>query len=95
MDPTAIADALPSTDDRDTAGRCWWGHGWINDPATGEPYHPSWSLSEVPWGFDTHWLPATVVPTPHSWNISPAEEPGDDWSSECLTAADRNPSLCR
>lgn len=101
-EPTLIEDALPGPGDRDLHGRCWWGHGLVSDPQTGEPYQPSWSLAEMPYGCDTHWLPARALPIAHSWPLPDPEDPScyalaalDEDGQQALTAADRNPSLCR
>ncbi|MEB3169072.1 MAG: hypothetical protein VKK97_10125 [Synechococcaceae cyanobacterium] len=96
MDPTLIDDELPGPGDRDLDGRCWWGHGLVYDPYTAEPYQPCWSLSEEPSGADTHWLPADARPVPHGWPLRTDEDlAADDDGREALTAAERNPSLCR
>jgi hypothetical protein len=92
-EPTLIEEALPGPGDRDMHGRCWWGHGIVHDPQTGEPYHPTWSLAEEPYGCDTHWLPAGDLPVAHPWILSDDDEPADDDGREALTAAERNPSL--
>lgn len=94
-EPTLIKEALPGPEDRDTQGRCWWGHGLVSDPYTNEPYQPWWSLEEEPSGADTHWLPADALPVPHSWPLEPDPETFDDDGREALTVAERNPSLCR
>lgn len=97
MEPILIEDALPGPGDRDLQGRCWWGHGLISDPQTLEPYHPTWSLAETPYGCDTHWLPAQALPTAPAWHLTGDEDDPDNYDDgrEALTAAERNPSLCR
>jgi hypothetical protein len=95
MEPTLIEEAMPGPGDRDTHQRCWWGHGLVSDPQTREPYSPTWSLSEEPFGCDTHWLPAGALPIAPAWIITDEDdEPADDDGREALTAAERNPSLC-
>ncbi len=94
--PTPIEEVMPGPDDRDFCGRCWWGHGMISDPETCELYQPTWSLSVEPHGCDTHWLPANALPQAPIWGLRDDSElidPPDGYES--LTAAERNPSLCR
>ena len=55
-------EGLPTGDHRDLQGRAWFGHGFIADPETGEPYAPSWSLRDEPYGSDTHWASADSLP---------------------------------
>jgi len=94
--PTLIDETMPAPGDRDHCGRCWWGHGLISDPETRDPYHPTWSLAAEPWGCDTHWLPADALPQAPAWELQDDHEPIDPPDGiEALTAAERNPSLCR
>ena len=96
IEPTLIEEAMPGPSDRDMRGRCWWGHGLISDPETREPYHPTWSLAEEPWGCDTHWLPVDALPQAPACELRDDDEPVDlPDGIEALTAAERNPSLCR
>lgn len=55
-------EGLPTADHRDLQGRAWFGHGFIADPETGEPYAPSWCLRDEPYGSDTHWASADSLP---------------------------------
>lgn len=92
--PNLIEDSQPAPGDRDLQGRCWWGHGHTTDPYTGEPYDPCWTLAEEPWDGATHWLPAADLPVPHAVVVEIDDE--ETWETHpSLTAAQRNPSLCR
>lgn len=55
------SDGMPSLDDRDDRGWCWW--GWAHSPGHGNPWfwRASWAYSEGPRGA-THWAPYWAFP---------------------------------
>ena len=54
-------DGMPSSDDRDIDGFCWW--GWAHSPGHGNPrfWQASWAYSKEPMGA-THWAPHWTFP---------------------------------
>lgn len=92
--PQLIDDSGPLPQHLDALGRCWWGCPAVEDPETGELYDASWVLRCDPFDVDTHWLPVNALPVLHSLSDDRPEPCG--WMAHpSLTAADRNPSLCR
>ncbi len=92
--PVPIEERGPDPRDCDPRGRCWWGSPTVGDPETDERYPASWTLSEEPFPTDTHWLPADAIPLLHP--LCDDREQPEGWSDHpSLTAAERNPSLCR
>lgn len=101
MKPNPISEGLPEAEHRDHLHRCWWGHAIAWDHDTCEPYGPAWDLTQHPSKLHTHWLPATALPL---CNPNEAPDTGDDLDLDdlslhephpSLSAAERNPSLCR
>ena len=55
------SDGMPSPEDRDDRGWCWW--GWAHSRGHGNPrfWRASWAYSEEPRGA-THWAPYWAFP---------------------------------
>lgn len=91
--PVPIDERGPSLLDLDGAGRCWWGGPAVDD-VTGDRYPASWTLSAEPYDTDTHWLAHDALPVVH--RLADDRDEPCSWSNHpSLTAAERNPSLCR